>query len=69
MSISKTEHDIGYPGCRSVIAFGDNIEYLADEIRLDDYILNYSKQPVADLSEMAKKQVILSLFITLRNCK
>lgn len=55
MSISKAEHDIGYPGCRSVIAFGDNIEYLADEIRLDDYILNYSKPQGSDLSELAKK--------------
>lgn len=55
MSISKAEHDIGYPGCRSVIAFGDNIEYLADEIRLDDYILNYTKPQGADLSELAKK--------------
>ena len=55
MSISKTEHNMGYPGCRSVIAFGDNIEYLADDIRLDDYVLNYSKPQGSDLSALAKK--------------
>ena len=43
MSINKEEHLHKYPGCRSVISFGENIEYLADEIRLDDWVLNYTK--------------------------
>lgn len=55
MSISKTEHKNNYPGCRSVISFGDNIEYLADEIRLDDYVVNYSKPKGSDLSDLAQK--------------
>lgn len=55
MSISKTEHEKGYPGCRSVIAFGDNIEYLADEIRLDDYVMNYTKPKGSRMSDLAKK--------------
>lgn len=55
MSISETEHKKGFPGCRSVIAFGDNIEYLVDEIRLDDYVVNYSKPQGSDLSDLAKR--------------
>lgn len=55
MSISKTEHEKGYPGCRSVIAYGDNIEYLADEIRLDDYVMNYTKPKGSSMSDLAKK--------------
>ena len=31
MSISQTEHENGYPGCRTVIAFGENVEYLIEE--------------------------------------
>lgn len=54
MSISKTEHDTGYPGCRSVIAYGENIEYLANEVRLDDYIYNYTKPQGSPISNMAK---------------
>lgn len=54
MSISRTEHKNGYPGCRSVIAFGDNIEYLADEIRLDDYVMNYTKPKGSSISDLAR---------------
>ena len=55
LSISKTEHEHNYPGCRSILAFGENIEYLADEIRLDDYVMNYSKPQGAELSDLAQK--------------
>ena len=44
MSISKEEHLHDYPGCRSVLSFGENIEYLFDEIRLDDWVFNWSKK-------------------------
>jgi hypothetical protein len=54
-SISETEHEHNYPGCRSILAFGENIEYLADEIRLDDYVMNYSKPQGAELSDLAQK--------------
>ncbi len=55
MSINETEYENKYPGCRSVIAFGDNINYLADEVRLDDYVLNYTKPKDSDISDYARK--------------
>lgn len=55
LSISETEHEHNYPGCRSILAFGENIEYLADEIRLDDYVMNYSKPQGAEISDLAQK--------------
>lgn len=55
MTISNTEKHDGYPGCRSVIAFGEYIEYLADEVRFDDYVFNYSKPQESDISEVARK--------------
>ena len=56
MTISNTEKHDGYPGCRSVIAFGEYIEYLADEVRFDDYVFNYSKPQESDISEVARKK-------------
>lgn len=69
LSINETERKHNYPGCRSILAFGENIEYLADEIRLDDYVMNYSKPQGAELSDLAKKQVTLSLYITQKSCR
>lgn len=54
MSISETEHKNGFPGCRSVLAHGRNIEYLVDEIRFDDYVLNYSKPKGEDIGYISK---------------
>lgn len=54
MSINATEHENNFPGCRSVLAFGENIEYLVDEIRFDDYVYNYSKPKGTELSDLAK---------------
>lgn len=56
LSISKEEHEHGFPGCRSVLAFGENIEYLADEIRLDDWVYNYSKPKGTKISNWAQEQ-------------
>lgn len=55
MTISNTEKHDGYPGCRSVIAFGEYIEYLADEVRFDDYVFNYSKPQGSDICDVAKR--------------
>lgn len=55
MSISQTEHENGYPGCRTVIAFGENVEYLIEEVRFDDYVVNYSKPKGAEISDIAKR--------------
>lgn len=53
MTISNTEKHDGYPGCRSVIAFGEYIEYLADEVRFDYYVLNYTKPKGSEISDVA----------------
>lgn len=54
MSISETEHEKGLPGCRTVLAFGENIEYLTEEVRFDDYVFNYSKPQESEISDLAK---------------
>lgn len=54
MSISATEHEKGLPGCRSVLAFGENIEYLTEEVRFDDYVFNYSKPEGSEISDIAR---------------
>lgn len=55
MSVNETELENGYPGCRTVLAFGESIEYLIDEIRYDDYVLNYTKPKGASLSTNAQR--------------
>lgn len=55
MTINQTEKANGYPGCRSVIAFGDCIEYLAEEIKFDDYVLNYTKPKGQSISAIAQE--------------
>lgn len=54
MAINQTERATNYPGCRSVIAFGECIEYLAEEVRLDDYVMNYSKPKGESISSIAQ---------------
>jgi hypothetical protein len=53
--INKVEFESDYPGCRSILSFGQNIEYVEGDIKLDDYVLNYSKPDPADLGTLAKK--------------
>ncbi len=55
LSICSSEQKHDLPGCRSVLAFGENIEYLADEIRLDDYVYNYTKPKRSCISDIAKR--------------
>lgn len=55
MAISQTEKANGFPGCRSVIAFGDSIEYLAEEVKFDDYVLNYTKPEGHEISSIAER--------------
>lgn len=55
MTINQTEKVNGYPGCRSVMAFGDCIEYLAEEIKFDDYVFNYTKPKGQSISSIAQK--------------
>lgn len=55
LSINNTEYHESLPGCRSVLAFGENIEYLATDIKYDDYVMNYSKPKNSDISNLAKR--------------
>lgn len=55
ISINETEHELELPGCRSVLAFGESIEYIADDIRYDDYVMNYSKPAGSNISNFAKR--------------
>lgn len=54
MTIIQTERANGYPGCRSVMAFGESIEYLAEEVKFDDYVMNYTKPEGKDISAIAE---------------
>ncbi len=51
--INETEKENGFPGCRTVLSFGEGIEYLENEIRFDDYVVNYSKPKGQEISDIA----------------
>lgn len=55
ISINCTEYKNGLPGCRSILAFGESIEYLAENIKYDDYVMNHSKPKNSDISNLAKQ--------------
>lgn len=55
MEINKDEHKHNLPGCRSVIAFGESIKYLSEEVRYDDYVFNYTKPKGEEISSLAKQ--------------
>lgn len=54
IQINQTEKEVGFPGCRTVLSYGEGVEYLTDEIRLDDYVLNYTKPKGEKISKLAK---------------
>ncbi len=54
IEISHNELINGHPGCRTVLAFGEGIEYLSDEIKFDDYVMNYTKPKGSDISSIAQ---------------
>jgi len=53
--INAEEHNHGYPGTRSVLAYGMGIEYLYEQVTFDDYVLNYTKPKGSDTSNMVKE--------------
>lgn len=55
ISINTEETKYGYPGTRSVLAYGMGIEYLTNEVRFDDFVLNYSKSNGTDISNVAQQ--------------
>lgn len=55
VSIKNKENENGYPGPRSVLTFGESIKYLEEEIKFDDYVLNYTKPNPEGLSKIASE--------------
>lgn len=54
--IKDKEREFGYPGARTVVAFGKGAAYIDPEIRMDDYYANYTKPDPKGLSSSAAKQ-------------
>ncbi len=52
--INKIEKDSNLPGCRSILTFGESIDYILDNVTIDDYVANYTKKNPNGLSEIAK---------------
>ncbi len=55
MKINEKELESNLPGCRSIISFGQSIDYLEEEIKFDDYVVNYSKKDSDNLSSVASE--------------
>lgn len=55
MAINQEESEMGYPGCRSVIAYGESVEYLANQVSFDDYVENYTKPQGSNISNIARR--------------
>lgn len=54
LNINHNELSNEKPGCRTVIAYGEGIQYLANEIYFDDYVMNYTKPTNQSISNIAK---------------
>lgn len=53
--IKELEVKNDLPGPRSVLTFGESIEYLIPEVKLDDYVMNYTKKDPEGLSSIAQR--------------
>lgn len=55
IEVNQHEEIQGYPGTRSVIAFGEGLSYVHSNFYLDDFCLNYTKEKPDEISDTAKK--------------
>ncbi len=55
LRINAIELKKNLPGCRSILTFGESIDYIVGNTTIDDYVLNYTKKNTNELSEVAKK--------------
>lgn len=55
IQINKNESSLNLPGTRTILTFGEGINYFTPEIKLDDLIFNYTKENPNELSNIAKK--------------
>lgn len=55
LSINEVEESHGYPGTRSVFAYGVGIRYLAEEVSFDDFVFNYTKPKGSEICSTAQQ--------------
>jgi len=55
LRINEIELENNLPGCRSILTFGESIDYIVDNVTIDDYVSIYTKKNPNELSEIAKK--------------
>ncbi len=54
LEINRIEIINQLPGCRSVLSFGESIDYIFENPTLDDYVLNYTKEDANKRSKIAE---------------
>lgn len=54
IEINMYERQNGLPGARSVLAYGEGIEYFPPSITADDYIFRYTRKNPMEMSVLAK---------------
>ena len=55
LDICNSESKAGFPGCRTVIAYGIRLIHSHVEIRFDDLVLNYTKADPSQVSRIAQR--------------
>ncbi len=55
MNINGVEYCNSAPGCRTVLAFGECTRYMDSSTHFDDYVLNYTKFNINEMSSIAKE--------------
>lgn len=55
LRINEIELENNLPGCRSILTFGESIDYIVDNVTIDDYVSIYTKKNPNELSEITKK--------------
>lgn len=55
IKITHAENKTNLPGCRTVVSFGEGIEYITQEIKYDDFLFNYCRKNPDEMGESAKR--------------
>ncbi len=52
----------GFPGARTVVAFGEKAQYTFNEVRIDDFVLNYTRpeERFSKIAQMTGNPVVIS---------
>ncbi len=53
-AINAAEKENGYPGGRSILAYGEGIQYFLPEIHLDDFVFRYTREKPMEMSRLAR---------------